>query len=46
MTAVTVQIGPRPAAADGPETIEFVTDMDAYLESAMCSCNAGDDNPY
>ena len=28
------------------EEIEFVPDLDAYVEHSMCSCNAGDDNPY
>jgi len=31
-------------AEDGP--LEFVPDLDVYLEHAMCSCNASDDNPY
>ena len=51
MTAVTVEIGLRPddantpqEAGDGP--LEFVPDLDVYLEHAMCSCNASDDNPY
>ena len=35
MTAVMVEIGRHLAAADGPETIEFVTDMDSYLESVV-----------
>jgi len=26
--------------------MEFVPDLDAYVEHSMCSCNAGDDNPY
>jgi hypothetical protein len=25
---------------------EFVDDLDVLVESAVCSCNAGDDNPY
>jgi hypothetical protein len=45
VTAVLLQIGPRPAAAS-PEAIELIEEMNAYLESAMCSCSAGDDNPY
>jgi hypothetical protein len=48
MTAVMVQIERRPGdtqeAAEGP--LEFVPDLDVYLENAMCSCNASDDNPY
>ena len=50
MTAVTVKIGRRPGDADTPQeekgSLEFVPDLDVYLESAMCSCNASDDNPY
>ena len=41
-------IGRRPGdtqeAGEGP--LEFVPDLDVYLEHAMCSCNASDDNPY
>ena len=46
MTAVIVEITPRPATAGGSDAIEVVADMDAYLESAMCSCSASDNNPY
>jgi hypothetical protein len=51
MTAVMVEIGRRPGGANTPhETgdgpLEFVPDLDIYLEHAMCSCNASDDNPY
>jgi hypothetical protein len=48
MTAVKIEIGRRPGdtqdAGEGP--LEFVPDLDVYLEHAMCSCNASDDNPY
>jgi hypothetical protein len=51
MTAVMVEIGLRSddantaqEAEDGP--LEFVPALDVYLEHAMCSCNASDDNPY
>jgi hypothetical protein len=49
MTAVMVEIGRRPDddTQDPPDgSLEFVPDLDVYLESAMCSCNASDDNPY
>ena len=45
MPPVLVEIRPRPADADQDE-IEFVGDLDQIVETAMCSCNAGDDNPY
>jgi hypothetical protein len=31
---------------DEEGSLEFVPDLDVYLEHAMCSCNASDDNPY
>lgn len=48
MTAVMVTIGRRPGDTQeaGESSLEFVPDLDVYLESAMCSCNASDDNPY
>jgi hypothetical protein len=38
----------RPAgpAVSEPEGVELVEDMDVYVEHVMCSCSAGDDNPY
>ena len=45
MPPVLVEIQPRPADADEDE-IEFVEDLDQIVETTMCSCNAGDDNPY
>jgi len=30
----------------GEGRLELVPDLDVYLENAMCSCNASDDNPY
>jgi hypothetical protein len=33
-----------PGRAGSP--LEFVPNLDVYLEHAMCSCNASDDNPY
>jgi hypothetical protein len=48
MTAVMVKIGQRPGDTReaGEGLLEFVPDLDVYLEHAMCSCNASDDNPY
>ena len=51
MPPVPVQIQPLPRAEEPPqhagdEEIEFVPDLDAYVEHSMCSCSAGDDNPY
>lgn len=40
---VDLAISPRPART---EEIEFIEDLDVLSESAMCSCSAGDDNPY
>src|ERR1035438_3070950 len=45
MAPVPVQI--QPTAPDaGDDEIEFVPDLDTYVEHSMCSCNAGDDKPY
>ncbi len=44
MPPVPVEIQ-SPQHADDDE-IEFVPDLDVYVEDSMCSCNAGDDNPY
>jgi hypothetical protein len=30
----------------GAATIEFIEDLDVLSESALCSCSAGDDNPF
>ena len=38
-----VEIGPRPVE---PDEIEFVADLDVLSESNVCSCSAGDDNPF
>lgn len=51
MTAVMVEIGRRPGDTNTPQEseddrLEYVPDLDVYLEHAMCSCNASDDNPY
>lgn len=41
MAPVLVDIAPPPS-----DTMEIVLDLDEIVESSMCSCNAGDDNPY
>ncbi len=51
MTAVMVEIGRRPGDTNTPQeagagSLEYVPDLDVYLEHAMCACNASDDNPY
>lgn len=38
-----VEIESRPVE---PDEIEFVTDLDVLSESDVCSCSAGDDNPF
>jgi hypothetical protein len=58
MPPVAIQIQPRPVDLTvdprpqdepfDPDTFtpELIPDLDALAESAKCSCNAGDDNPY
>ena len=49
MSPVFVDIQPPPSPANTPAAdtqIEFVADLDTYVEHSMCSCNAGDDKPY
>ncbi len=47
MAAVPIEIQTTPpAASDTGQQIQFVPDLDTYVEHSMCSCNAGDDNPY
>jgi hypothetical protein len=43
MKAVFVEITPKLAE---PNEIEFVEDLDVLSESDVCSCSAGDDNPF
>ncbi|MBA9001577.1 hypothetical protein [Thermomonospora cellulosilytica] len=43
---VDIEIKPRYAQATDPTEIELVEDLDALSESAVCSCSAGDDNPF
>ncbi|MGW7052986.1 hypothetical protein [Streptomyces sp. NPDC054887] len=40
---VPVTISPRPLSDD---EITIVGDLDELIETVMCSCNAGDDQPY
>ncbi|WP_198543067.1 hypothetical protein [Pseudofrankia sp. BMG5.36] len=47
MTAVMVELGPRPATVDDDSTeLQLVEDLDVLSASDMCSCSAGDNNPY
>jgi hypothetical protein len=50
MTAVPVDIQTRrplePTKVSELEEVMFVGDWDEIVETTMCSCNAGDDNPY
>ncbi|WP_181785497.1 hypothetical protein [Streptomyces phytophilus] len=40
---VPVTITTRPLAQD---EVEIIDDLDEIVESVMCSCSAGDDQPY
>jgi hypothetical protein len=40
---VPVSITARPLAED---EVEFLDDLDTLVETVMCSCSAGDDQPY
>jgi len=56
MPPILVKIQPRPgdhgeandleAAHVEAVDVEVVEDLDEIVEATMCSCNAGDDNPY
>ena len=47
MSPVLLEIGLRSSlAVPGHDELEFVSDLDQIVETTMCSCNAGDDNPY
>ena len=54
MTTILVEIQPRPSEHDetahtgaaGGDAVEVVENLDEIVETTMCSCNAGDDNPY
>ncbi|KWW98536.1 hypothetical protein LI90_159 [Carbonactinospora thermoautotrophica] len=43
MAPVLLEIAPLVVDSNG---IGLVADLDTLVESAVCSCNAGDDNPY
>lgn len=43
VAAVLVEIETRPL---GDDEVEFIGDLDTVTETVMCSCSAGDDNPY
>jgi len=40
---VDVEITATPVTSD---EIEFISDVDVLSESDVCSCSAGDDNPF
>jgi hypothetical protein len=47
MPPVPVEIQPRPAEKDtATADVQVIEDLEEIVESTMCSCNAGDDNPY
>ncbi|WP_289849355.1 hypothetical protein [Actinoallomurus spadix] len=41
---IDLVIGPKPTTALSEP--EFVDDLDTLVKTAMCSCSAGDDQPY
>jgi hypothetical protein len=43
---MTVDILLEPNPAMPPGDITFVADVDALSEGNLCSCAAGDDNPF
>ncbi|MGH3800788.1 MAG: hypothetical protein ACRDTD_11740 [Pseudonocardiaceae bacterium] len=42
---MTVDVDIEPRSVE-PDEIEFVADLDVLSESDVCSCSAGDDNPF
>lgn len=49
MTAVSVTLYPtRPPQTEAPQITApmMVDDLDEIMDSVVCSCNAGDDNPH
>ncbi|MGH3479088.1 MAG: hypothetical protein ACRDSG_07700 [Pseudonocardiaceae bacterium] len=42
---MTVDVDIKPRTVE-PVEIEFVADLDVLSESDVCSCSAGDDNPF
>jgi hypothetical protein len=43
MAAVPILLDVRPIDDD---TIETIEELDTLVETVMCSCSAGDDQPY
>jgi hypothetical protein len=43
MAAIPITLEARPIDEDG---LEFIGDLDEMNEVTMCSCSAGDDQPY
>lgn len=43
MAAMPILLDVRPLDDD---VVEFVADLDTLVETVMCSCSAGDDQPY
>lgn len=41
--SVALVLTERPIAED---EVQIVDDLDSVIETVMCSCNAGDANPY
>ena len=41
-----IEIEPKPPADVEDDDIEFIGDLETIVETARCSCSAGDDNPY
>ncbi|MFF3092020.1 hypothetical protein [Streptomyces cyaneofuscatus] len=44
MTAVMVEISPRPPALEEPEGVVLLDDLEVLAEGAIPGCN--EDNPY
>jgi hypothetical protein len=40
---VDIEIASRPVES---EDVEFIDDLDVLSEADVCSCSAGDDNPF
>jgi hypothetical protein len=43
MSAMPIALDIRPLDDD---VVEFVENLDTLVETVMCSCSAGDDQPY
>jgi len=43
MTAMPIVLDIRPLDDD---IVEYVENLDTLVETVMCSCSAGDDQPY